>query len=152
MTEFSFLWIYKNSVISFQRSPRVSRVMGCFRAMWWTVTHTLASPLSSSALGSLHWLMAEKKPSASGRGAASAGGTDTGLSSPPSQNQRKVMTSGWKWEAWVTIVTTPGERVRYWQPFMMSLNSLKYLNVCSVCDTSFLIWLWELDLWNFRWC
>ncbi len=104
--------------IWFTRSPLVWRVRGCLRAVWWTLTHTRVSPRSSSTAGSLHWLRAEKKPAGSGRGAASACGTDTGLSSPPSQNQRKVMMSGWKPEAWAVMVTTPGERT----PSVMSLN------------------------------
>lgn len=91
------------------------------------VTHTAVSPLSSSALGNLHWLRAEKKPWASGRGAARAAGTATGHSSPPSQNQRKVMTSGWKWEASTIIVTIPGER------YSMSLCYLKKVLCVFAC-------------------
>lgn len=35
-------------------SPRVSRVIGCFKAMWWTLTHTFVAPFSNSLRGNLH--------------------------------------------------------------------------------------------------
>lgn len=93
----------------------------------------LALPSLQLCGGGLHWLRAEKKPAASGRGAASTCGTDTGLSSLPSQNQRKVVMSGWKPEAWAIMVTTPGERK---PSVMMHLHCLHYFNVCTVFHTA----------------
>lgn len=89
--------------------PLVSRVTGCFRAMWWTLTHTLVPPFSRTLRGSLHWLKAEKKPSESGRGEEEAWEA-TGLSSLPWQNQRKVMTSGWKCDARTVMLMTSGRQ------------------------------------------
>lgn len=50
------LHIRLSSVVFLSFLPLVSRVIGCFRAMWWTLTHTLVLVFSSSLRGSLHWL------------------------------------------------------------------------------------------------
>lgn len=105
-------------------SPLVSRVTGCFRAMWWTLTHTFVLPFSSSLRDSLHWLKAEKKPSELGRGEEEAWEA-TGLSSPPWQNQRKVMTSGWKCDARTVMLMTSGR------------GSVRWCSTCSQPEAFF---------------